>query len=140
MRGFREGLWMKTGKRIKNEAFAAIANFRLPTPWVLLILLTTISASFVYSAENEFLAGKHTKIGIECQGCHQESPPGKPVLPSACLACHGDYTKIAAQTEKVNPNPHASHEGNLACSVCHNAHKPSKDHCATCHNFGFKVP
>ena len=131
---------MRIGKKIKHKTVAAGIIFEFLTSGVLLFLLSIISAFSVCAAENQFLAEKHKKIGIECQGCHQENPPGKPVTTPTCLTCHGDYTKIAVLTEKVDPNPHGSHEGNLECNVCHNAHKSSKDHCATCHNFGFKVP
>jgi hypothetical protein len=131
---------MNNGKGYHQKIVLAITNLLFLFPWFFACYVLTISPSSLWAAQDQFLGEKHKKTGIECQGCHQENTPGKPVLPSACLACHGDYTKIAAQTEKVDPNPHASHEGNLACGVCHNAHKPSKDHCATCHNFGFKVP
>jgi hypothetical protein len=135
-----KGSWMKKGKRIYHKLAAGITIFIFLSLWVFLSSSLTGPVSSLAAAQTEFLADRHKKIGVECQGCHQENPPSKPVMPPICLSCHGDYEKVAAQTEKVHPNPHASHEGNLPCNVCHNAHKVSKDHCATCHNFDFKIP
>lgn len=111
--------------------------------WVLWDFLPPLLSGPVFStwaAQGKFLADKHKEVGLDCQGCHQENPPSKKVETPICQSCHGDYAKIAIQTEKVEPNPHASHEGYQSCDVCHHAHKPSIDHCGICHNFGFKVP
>jgi hypothetical protein len=131
---------MNNGKRPNQGMVLAITNLLFLLFWIFPCSVLTISTPSICAAQDQFLVEKHKKIGVECQGCHQENPPSKSVMTPVCLGCHGDYTKIASQTEKVDPNPHASHEGNLPCNVCHNAHKPSKNHCATCHNFTFKVP
>ena len=92
------------------------------------------------SAKSGFLADRHKGAGIECSGCHKETPPkGEPAM-EACLKCHGPYEKLAAKGEKLEHNPHASHLGELECFNCHHGHKPSVDYCARCHTFGFKVP
>jgi len=92
-------------------------------------------------AEQKILLGdQHKEVGIQCEGCHKENPPKNKVPVAVCLGCHGDYKALAEKTQKVDPNPHMSHEGKLPCETCHHSHKPSEDHCASCHNFGFKVP
>jgi fumarate reductase flavoprotein subunit len=90
--------------------------------------------------EKKFLADRHQTKDINCAGCHKESPPKAAVPSEACMKCHGSYSKVAMQTDKVSPNPHASHVGLIACEKCHHGHKTSVDYCAECHEFGFKVP
>ncbi|MEN6466165.1 MAG: cytochrome c3 family protein [Syntrophaceae bacterium] len=112
--------------------------------------IVLISAILVFSAwpgsksgaaeQKKFLADRHQAKKIECAGCHKESPPKAAVTGAMCMKCHGTYAKVAKQTDKVTPNPHASHMGELACEECHHGHKPSVDRCAECHEFGFKVP
>lgn len=86
-----------------------------------------------------FLAAKHKSMGIECASCHKGTPPKPPEM-TVCLGCHGPYDKLAARGEKLEPNPHMSHLGELECDNCHHGHKPSTDYCARCHTFGLKVP
>ena len=95
---------------------------------------------FGWAEQKTLLGDKHKEMGIQCDGCHKESQPQNNVPRAVCQGCHGDYKMLGERTEKVDPNPHRSHEGNLDCSVCHHSHKPSEDHCDRCHNFGFKVP
>jgi hypothetical protein len=97
-------------------------------------------ADFSWAEQAMLLGDKHKEMGIQCESCHKENPPQNKVPKAVCQGCHGDYKMLAEKTEKVDPNPHRSHEGNLDCSVCHHSHKPSEDHCESCHNFGFKVP
>ena len=94
----------------------------------------------VASAGKVFLADRHKEAGIDCSGCHKESPPkGEPAM-EACLKCHGPYEKLAAKGEKLEHNPHGSHLGELECFNCHHGHKSSVNYCDRCHTFGFKVP
>ena len=56
-----------------------------------------------------------------------------------CTTCH-DYEKVIAATEHYwgddePANPHASHQGELDCSSCHNVHGTSTLMCTSCHNF-----
>ena len=56
-----------------------------------------------------------------------------------CTKCH-DYEKVIASTEHYwgddeAANPHASHQGDLDCSSCHNVHGTSTLMCSSCHNF-----
>jgi hypothetical protein len=95
-------------------------------------------ASLAWAAESS-LTDKHQKSGINCAGCHKETPPNAKVPMAACFQCHGDYAKLAEKTKKLPQNPHASHLDDLECDKCHHVHKPSVDYCAQCHKFGFKV-
>jgi hypothetical protein len=118
---------------------------------VLVFLLFFINALLIvipsYSAEstkNPLLADMHAKKNVNCQGCHKEEPPAKPVTTDTCFKCHGNPTKVVQRTEKLVPNPHTSpHESpsDVKCESCHHMHKPSQNSCAQCHNeIIFKVP
>jgi Cytochrome c3 len=131
---------MKERKRIKNVIVVGSIFCSFWALWVFLTPLFSGSGFLTWAAQEQFLADKHKEVGLDCQGCHQENPPARKVETPVCQSCHGDYAKVAARTEKVEPNPHASHEGYQPCDVCHHAHKPSVDRCGECHNFGFKVP
>ncbi len=85
------------------------------------------------------VSGKHAEKGVTCVNCHGEAAPAKRAPVSACAKCHGDYAGIAKLTEKVTPNPHASHQGEVRCTLCHKTHEPSKLYCNECHQFDLKV-
>jgi fumarate reductase flavoprotein subunit len=93
-----------------------------------------------WAAEGLFLVDKHKNRGTDCSGCHRESPVKQDVPMAVCLGCHGDYRKVAAKTNKLDPNPHDSHLGEVDCAKCHHAHKPSVNACNECHQFDMKVP
>ena len=80
---------------------------------------------------------RHQKAGVNCQGCHAESPPKDMVPGSKCLACHGDLAKLVAKSSKAVPNPHASPHMNPGdvpkCEECHHIHKPAEVSCLKCH-------
>jgi len=86
------------------------------------------------------LVDTHTKAGSTCTSCHPGGTPSNKVGMSVCAECHGNYAKVAIKTLAVAPNPHESHLGEVECTVCHHAHKPSEDGCRSCHDFGYKVP
>jgi fumarate reductase flavoprotein subunit len=93
-----------------------------------------------WAAESVFLADKHKNRGMDCSGCHKERPPKHDVPMAVCLGCHGDYQKVAAKTDKIDPNPHDSHLGEIDCGKCHHAHKVSVNACNECHRLDMKVP
>lgn len=121
-------------------------RFRFVKAGIVLALLLVLSmagwagSKSSAAAEKNFLADRHQARGANCSACHKESPPKEAVPQDMCLKCHGPYDKIAKRTDKVTPNPHASHMGALDCNLCHHAHKPSVNNCAACHDFEFKVP
>lgn len=106
-----------------------------------LSFLTADHCYFLWAANSQFLADKHASKGITCDGCHKENPPKVLVPTEPCLQCHGgNYEKLAETTKKLDPNPHASHRGDLSCESCHHAHKASVNYCGACHDFNFNVP
>ena len=88
---------------------------------------------------HQLLIDRHTAAGVTCQTCHGGTAFTEPVAEAACIQCHGTYSELAAKTP-WEPNPHQSHMGELACSTCHNVHKPSVSFCDQCHSFGMQVP
>ena len=100
-------------------------------------------ASWVNSSYADHL---HAKAMIDCAGCHGKDVPllDTTVENSRCLACHGPQDHLAARsTPKDFPqrNPHDSHLGEIACTVCHHAHAESKAYCLDCHrNFAMEIP
>jgi Zn finger protein HypA/HybF involved in hydrogenase expression len=91
-------------------------------------------------AGHGFLIDKHVAAGLNCAACHTESPPSKPADQAACIKCHGTNAQVASKTASDQPNPHASHLGEIACTSCHHVHQASVLYCAQCHNFDLKTP
>ena len=104
-----------------------------------LVALVCVSVCTGLVAAADLLADRHSTRGLGCASCHGTTGPQTAVTAATCIACHGAYTAIAEKTARLDPNPHASHRGELACGECHHAHQPSVDFCAQCHDFGFKV-
>jgi len=125
-----------------KRGIVTITDFSTLIIWVVMLpCFFFIYSSLACAAEPSFLADKHKNAGMNCESCHGENPPSKPVPMQACLGCHGeDYAKLAGQTKKVAPNPHDSHLENAPCEFCHHAHKPSEYYCAKCHILDSKVP
>ena len=86
------------------------------------------------------LADRHAARGIKCENCHLTMPPQKNVKETACIACHGNYEKLAKQTEDLDVNPHESHQGEVPCGRCHSGHQKSVLFCNGCHEFPLSVP
>ena len=115
-----------------------------------LVIVGSIAAAFLSGslaqspaapgAGHGFLIDKHVAAGLNCAACHTESPPAKAPDNSACIKCHGSYSDIAAKTAQDQPNPHASHLGEIPCSSCHHVHQASQTYCAQCHNFDMNTP
>ena len=86
---------------------------------------------------------KHAAKGVSCEACHKTKAPNGAAKASSCNACHS-YGDLAKKTEKVNPNPHDSHAGEIRCTLCHKEHKVSENYCIQCHatgdKFKFNVP
>jgi Cytochrome c3 len=104
------------------------------------IIIISGNPSPLFAVDGKLLGDKHKIAGVDCSSCHKEAPPKQAVPPAVCTGCHGDYDAIAKRSEKVEPNPHDSHEGKLECGVCHHSHKESELYCSRCHAFGLKVP
>lgn len=86
----------------------------------------------------QWSGGMHAKAGIGCAGCHGSATPGGPeeVGNDRCLACHGPMDALVDKTkpaDHADRNPHRSHLGDIACTVCHKGHQASKVYCLDCH-------
>jgi hypothetical protein len=98
------------------------------------------------------LAAVHTRAAVTCQACHEQdtgqlvseivsnlsikdSTPIDSIKfdTQACLNCHGTYAQLAARTRNLERNPHDSHQGQLDCRSCHQAHVESIYVCGQCH-------
>jgi hypothetical protein len=88
-----------------------------------------------------FLADKHVAANVGCESCHQEDPPAKTVTTDVCLGCHEDYSPSNKTDAADYMDPHNSHMTYSDCGACHNAHKASREQCASCHgDLGFNIP
>ena len=88
-----------------------------------------------------FLSDRHQKFDMVCSSCHQETPPSKLVSTDVCIGCHAAYSPSDRPPLTDYSDPHNSHATFSDCSECHNAHKPSRDFCSTCHgDLGFNIP
>lgn len=105
-----------------------------------LLLCAAIAQSPAPGAGHGFLIDKHINAGVTCSKCHSESPPRQVGPMTTCLACHGgSYENLAAMTT-AQPNPHASHRGQVACGECHRVHVASVTMCNQCHTFDLTTP
>ncbi len=87
-----------------------------------------------------FLIDKHIAAGLDCAACHVDAPPPQVPAMTVCTGCHGSYQDIAAKSASDEPNPHASHLGDIPCASCHHVHKASETYCDQCHSFGLTTP
>jgi hypothetical protein len=100
---------------------------------------------FTSWASSSYTDNLHAKVGIACTQCHGKKLPkaDDTVENNSCLACHGPTDKLAQKTESKDfkdRNPHKSHLGDIACTVCHKGHAESKVYCLGCHqNFKMKI-
>jgi hypothetical protein len=96
--------------------------------------LALLKRIFMTWAGSPYLDGLHGKGSVSCSGCHGSALPekGDTVDNERCLACHGPIERIVAITtpkDFADRNPHKSHLGEIACTVCHKAHEPSVVYC-----------
>jgi fumarate reductase flavoprotein subunit len=123
---------------MKNRyAVAAIV-----TCWVLL------SGMAGRAEDTHELRGKHLAAELKCKDCHGTDVPDRRAPASRCKECHEGEIEIASKqlplrgkTGKiVEVNVHASHQGELRCTLCHRVHSPSVLYCNDCHEYDVKVP
>jgi hypothetical protein len=91
-------------------------------------------------AGSAYLDRAHGEQGMGCPDCHSGYFPDGPASMSACVECHGSYSDLAESTADADPNPHASHLGEIDCGLCHKAHEESDLVCNQCHNYNLVVP
>jgi hypothetical protein len=98
-------------------------------------------------ANSRFLDSLHAgKARVACGGCHgtQLIPDdNETALNRQCVSCHGTNAQMAEKAKSKHPhiNPHRSHLGDIACTVCHQGHQASQAYCLGCHtNFVIPIP
>jgi len=89
---------------------------------------------------SEYLDHTHAEQSVTCALCHKTTLPEERVAMEQCLKCHGSYQYLTKLTEDVSPNPHASHCGEISCTLCHQVHAESEFYCNLCHAFNIKTP
>jgi fumarate reductase flavoprotein subunit len=109
--------------------------------------LLIVGASVLLSSGSivaQELRGKHRDMALTCVGCHETDSPTKTASSSTCRTCHAQVdvrTRSLSSGGKTYAfNPHASHQGDLRCTLCHKVHKPSVLICKDCHAFDVVVP
>jgi len=113
------------------SALAGLAQFAV---------LAALAQTPAPGAGHGFLIDKHAAKGVSCAQCHTQSTATPPTT-ATCLSCHGGtYEKLAAMTQKDEPNPHASHRGDVDCAECHHVHKASVTLCNQCHTYDMTTP
>jgi len=107
---------------------------------VLAILSLDIFSVVGIAQQKQEIKDMHGKLGVSCKDCHGDTSPTQVIDRETCLKCHKSYAAVAERTEKLKPNPHASHDGWVACTNCHSTHGNSRLYCNGCHNFtNFKM-
>jgi hypothetical protein len=104
-----------------------------------------IKKAFATWAGSPYLDAKHAAQAVTCAGCHGRNLPMMyaTVTNDRCLACHGPMQNLVAKTRPAqfpDRNPHQSHLGDIACTVCHHSHMASEVYCLGCHaNFNMTI-
>ncbi|MGI6207326.1 MAG: cytochrome c3 family protein [Anaerolineae bacterium] len=93
-------------------------------------------------ATSEFGDHTHALAAVTCDQCHESFFPERAPQSDRCLTCHGSYAHLAELTAagEGEPNPHASHLGELRCSNCHMGHEEAVVLCLDCHVFEMEMP
>ena len=97
-------------------------------------------------AQSTHLDNIHSRKNISCGGCHGTEVPelDSTVDNRRCLQCHGTMEALVEKTKPkdfADRNPHKSHLGDIACTVCHHGHKTSTVYCLGCHaKWTMKIP
>lgn len=100
---------------------------------------------FTSAVKSAYLDARHVSKDVTCAGCHGKTLPksGDTVENQKCLECHGPMTELVTKTapkDFPDRNPHESHLGEIACTVCHSGHAESKVYCLECHpKFNMKI-
>ncbi|MFO1398040.1 MAG: cytochrome c3 family protein [Burkholderiales bacterium] len=128
--------------RGKGPVAVVSGKVALPVTAEALKALQPVMVSWATSA---FLDGFHAKGGVGCGGCHGAAvpAPGAEIGNERCLACHGPMEQLVEKTKPAqfaDRNPHRSHLGEIACTVCHKGHEASLVYCLDCHRkFEMKI-
>lgn len=108
--------------------------------------MNVIKEIFTSWASSPYTDNLHAKASISCANCHGKDLPvlDATVENNKCLECHGPMDLLVKKSEPSDfkdRNPHKSHLGDIACTVCHKGHQQSKVYCLECHQqFKMTIP
>lgn len=96
-----------------------------------------LSRQYMSGDKAAYLAGVHTKKGLDCAACHTTNviSDSETEINKQCAICHGSLEQMGTKTSSQTPNPHKSHIGQMQCKACHSGHVPSVAYCTNCHDF-----
>lgn len=96
-----------------------------------------LSRQYMSGDKAAYLAGVHTKKGLDCAACHTTNviSDSETEINKQCAICHGSLEQMGTKTSSQTPNPHKSHIGQMQCTACHSGHVPSVAYCTNCHDF-----
>ena len=96
-----------------------------------------LSRQYMSGDKAGYLAGVHTKKGLDCAACHTTNviSDSETEINKQCAICHGSLEQMGTKTSSQTPNPHKSHIGQMQCTACHSGHVPSVAYCTNCHDF-----
>ena len=96
-----------------------------------------LSRQYMSGDKAAYLAGVHTKKGLDCAACHTTNviSDSETEINKQCAICHGSLEQMGTKTSSQIPNPHKSHIGQMQCTACHSGHVPSVAYCTNCHDF-----
>ena len=96
-----------------------------------------LSRQYMRGDKAAYLAGVHTKKGLDCAACHTTNviSDSETEINKQCAICHGSLEQMGTKTSSQTPNPHKSHIGQMQCTACHSGHVPSVAYCTNCHDF-----
>lgn len=96
-----------------------------------------LSRQYMSGDKVAYLAGVHTKKGLDCAACHTTNviSDSETEINKQCAICHGSLEQMGTKTSSQTPNPHKSHIGQMQCTACHSGHVPGVAYCTNCHDF-----
>ncbi|MBP1624208.1 MAG: hypothetical protein H6Q07_2228 [Acidobacteria bacterium] len=103
----------------------------------LFVAAAIIWAAMAISEEKKGVtADRHKERGLKCEACHKDPAPTQAATGDACLPCHKSLEAVAERMKDYQMNPHKNHitdSSDVACTDCHQGHKPDTLLCGQCH-------
>ena len=67
-----------------------------------------LSKQYMSGDKAAYLAGVHTKKGLDCAACHTSNiiSDSETEINKQCVICHGSLEQMGAKTNSQSPNPH----------------------------------
>ncbi|MDR2400270.1 MAG: cytochrome c3 family protein [Deferribacteraceae bacterium] len=122
---------------------------RTVSVFLLTWLVVVFGSAIIYAQKktNE-INTPHLESGLGCKECHNVDVPDKRAPQAPCIECHSDKSDSASLSLKdskgnnYNVSIHASHSGQIRCTLCHKIHGESVLYCnQECHHtFVLSVP